>query len=117
MLSHLPQIIDTPRPEQVRPMDPAATAASEEDCLELMEMILGALGRWAVRGGAATRAFLRGPVAARVAGFACPHVEQLPRRWRRYHACRPAPPPHAPETLSAWVPAWRTRASRTSGEA
>lgn len=40
-----PQVIDTPRPEQVRAMQPDATEASEEDCLELMEMILGALGR------------------------------------------------------------------------
>lgn len=42
------QIMDTPRPEQIRPMQPDAEAATDEDCLELMEMILGALGRWAV---------------------------------------------------------------------
>lgn len=29
-------------------MQPDAEAATDEDCLELMEMILGALGRWAV---------------------------------------------------------------------
>ncbi len=33
---------------QVRPAEPAAQGASEADCLELMEMILGALGRDAV---------------------------------------------------------------------
>lgn len=38
-------IMDTPRPEQIRPAQPDATEATEADCLELMEMILGALGR------------------------------------------------------------------------
>jgi len=44
--------MDTPRPEQVRPLQPSAEAATEEDCLELMEMILGALGRDAIGLGA-----------------------------------------------------------------
>lgn len=39
-----PQIMDTPRPDQVRRAQPQAEAATEEDSLELMEMILGALG-------------------------------------------------------------------------
>lgn len=39
------QIMDTPRPEQIRTMQPDAPEATEADCLELMEMILGALGR------------------------------------------------------------------------
>lgn len=34
--------------EQVRPLQPNATHATDEDTLELMEMILGALGRDAV---------------------------------------------------------------------
>jgi len=37
------QIMDTPRPEQVRPLRPEADTATEEDCLELMEMILVSL--------------------------------------------------------------------------
>jgi hypothetical protein len=36
--------MDTPRPDQIRTMRPEAEAASEADSLELMEMILGALG-------------------------------------------------------------------------
>lgn len=44
--------MDTPRPEQVRRLQPDASAPSEADCLELMEMILGALGRDAVGLGA-----------------------------------------------------------------
>jgi thioesterase domain-containing protein len=39
------QIMDTPLKEQIRPGQPEATEATNEDCLELMEMILGALGR------------------------------------------------------------------------
>lgn len=31
--------------EQIRPGQPQAESATDEDCLELMEMILGALGR------------------------------------------------------------------------
>lgn len=46
------QVMDTPRPEQVRALQPSAEAATEEDCLELMEMILGALGRDAIGLGA-----------------------------------------------------------------
>jgi 3-oxoacyl-(acyl-carrier-protein) synthase/acyl carrier protein len=38
-------IMDTPLTEQIRPGQPQATVATDEDCLELMEMILGALGR------------------------------------------------------------------------
>ncbi|KAK9815594.1 hypothetical protein WJX72_006498 [[Myrmecia] bisecta] len=38
-------IMDTPRPEQVRTLQPDATEATDEDNLELIEMILGALGR------------------------------------------------------------------------
>ena len=38
--------------EQIRPMQPDAPEASDEDSLELMEMILGALGRDAVGLGA-----------------------------------------------------------------
>lgn len=37
--------MDTPLTEQIRPGQPQATEATDEDCLELMEMILGALGR------------------------------------------------------------------------
>jgi len=37
--------MDTPLREQIRPGQPQATEATDEDCLELMEMILGALGR------------------------------------------------------------------------
>lgn len=37
--------MDTPRPEQIRPMQPDAAEATDADCLELMEMVLGALGR------------------------------------------------------------------------
>ena len=40
-----PQIMDTPRPDQVRRARPEAEAATEEDSMELMEMILGALGK------------------------------------------------------------------------
>ena len=42
------KIMDTPRPEHVRQRQPEATEATEADVLELMEMILGALGRDAV---------------------------------------------------------------------
>lgn len=38
------QIMDTPHPNQVRRAQPEAEAANEEDAMELMEMILGALG-------------------------------------------------------------------------
>jgi thioesterase domain-containing protein len=38
-------VMDTPLPEQIRTAQPTAEAATDEDCLELMEMILGALGR------------------------------------------------------------------------
>ncbi len=44
--------MDTPRPEQVREMQPHVDAPTDADCLELMEMILGALGRDAVGLGA-----------------------------------------------------------------
>jgi len=37
--------MDTPLTEQIRPGQPQATEATDEDNLELMEMILGALGR------------------------------------------------------------------------
>jgi hypothetical protein len=37
--------MDTPRPDQVRHARPEAEAATEEDSMELMEMILGALGK------------------------------------------------------------------------
>lgn len=33
--------MDTPRPEQVRAAQPDATQATQQDCLELMEIILG----------------------------------------------------------------------------
>jgi hypothetical protein len=46
------QVADSPRPEQVRPLQPSAEVATEEDSLELMEMILGALGRDAIGLGA-----------------------------------------------------------------
>lgn len=39
------QIMDTPLTDQIRRGQPQATEATDEDCLELMEMILGALGR------------------------------------------------------------------------
>lgn len=39
------QIMDTPMTEQIRPGQPDSEEATDEDCLELMEMILGALGR------------------------------------------------------------------------
>ena len=48
------QIMDTPRPEQVRTMQPGAEACSDEDALELIEMILGALGRDAIGLGASS---------------------------------------------------------------
>lgn len=38
------QIMDTPHPNQIRRAQPEAEAATEQDALELMEMILGALG-------------------------------------------------------------------------
>lgn len=38
-------IMDTPLKPQIREQKPEATEATDEDCLELMEMILGALGR------------------------------------------------------------------------
>jgi thioesterase domain-containing protein len=38
-------IMDTPLTKQIRPGKPDAEHATDEDCLELMEMILGALGR------------------------------------------------------------------------
>lgn len=38
--------MDTPRPDQIRRAQPEAAAAGDEDSLELMEMILGALGGW-----------------------------------------------------------------------
>lgn len=37
--------MDTPLKEQIRAAQPEATEATDEDSLELMEMILGALGR------------------------------------------------------------------------
>ena len=37
-------VMDTPRSEQIRPLQPHATAADESDVMELVEMILGALG-------------------------------------------------------------------------
>jgi hypothetical protein len=40
--------MDTPRPEQARTLQPSCEVATEDDCLELMEMILGALGRDAI---------------------------------------------------------------------
>jgi pimeloyl-ACP methyl ester carboxylesterase len=48
------QIMDTPRPEQVRAMQPGAQECAEEDALELVEMILGALGRDAIGLGASS---------------------------------------------------------------
>lgn len=44
--------MDTPRPEQVRGVQPEAQEPTDEDSLELMEMILGALGKDAVGLGA-----------------------------------------------------------------
>lgn len=40
--------MDTPMPEQVRTLQPDNNECTEGDALELMEMILGALGRDAV---------------------------------------------------------------------
>ncbi len=37
--------MDTPLPAQVRPLDPGAEVATDEDVVELLEMILGAIGR------------------------------------------------------------------------
>ncbi|KAK9863861.1 hypothetical protein WJX84_009188, partial [Apatococcus fuscideae] len=37
-------VMDTPRPEQIRPLQPHAVAADESDVMELVEMVLGALG-------------------------------------------------------------------------
>ena len=37
-------IMDTPRSDQIRPAQPEAPEATDGDTLELMEMILGALG-------------------------------------------------------------------------
>ena len=37
-------VMDTPRPEQIRPLQPHAVAADELDVMELVEMVLGALG-------------------------------------------------------------------------
>ena len=37
--------MDTPMPAQVRPLDPKAEAATDDDVVELLEMILGAIGR------------------------------------------------------------------------
>ncbi|KAJ9518952.1 hypothetical protein QJQ45_026209, partial [Haematococcus lacustris] len=45
-------VMDTPLPRQVRECRPESEEASEEEVLELMEMILGALGRDAVGLGA-----------------------------------------------------------------
>ncbi len=42
--------MDTPLPAQVRPLDPGAEAATDEDVVELLEMILGAIGRDALGG-------------------------------------------------------------------
>ena len=39
------QVMDTPLPAQVRPLEPNAEAATDEDVVELLEMILGAIGR------------------------------------------------------------------------
>ena len=44
--------MDTPRPEQVRALQPDTEALDDAEALELMEMILGALGRDAVGLGA-----------------------------------------------------------------
>lgn len=46
------QIMDTPRPDQVRTPLPNVKDTTDKDCLELMEMILGALGRDALGLGA-----------------------------------------------------------------
>lgn len=37
--------MDTPLPKQIRTAQPDAECATEEDSMELMEMVLGALGR------------------------------------------------------------------------
>ena len=39
------QIMDTPLPAQIRPIQQEAGRATEDDVMELVEMILGALGR------------------------------------------------------------------------
>lgn len=39
------QVMDSPMPGQIRTAQPEAQAATDEENLELMEMILGALGR------------------------------------------------------------------------
>ena len=39
------QIMETPLPQQVRAPQPEAEAADDADCMELIEMVLGALGR------------------------------------------------------------------------
>ena len=46
------QIMDTPMPAQVRTLQPEADAANDADVLELLEMILGAMGRDALGMGA-----------------------------------------------------------------
>jgi thioesterase domain-containing protein len=45
-------IMDTPLTAQIRPAAPTEAGVSDADCLELMEMILGALGRDALGMGA-----------------------------------------------------------------
>ena len=47
-----PQVMDTPRQEQNRTAQPDAEQATDEDTMELIEMILGALGRDALGMGA-----------------------------------------------------------------
>lgn len=44
--------MDTPMPVQVRTLQPGADTASDTDVLELLEMILGAMGRDALGMGA-----------------------------------------------------------------
>ena len=39
------QIMDTPLPSKIRPIQQGAGQATEHDVMELVEMILGALGR------------------------------------------------------------------------
>lgn len=55
-------------------MQPQATEATDEDCLELMEMILGALGRDAIGLGAR---WVRLPAPTHICTHMFTHLESL----------------------------------------
>ena len=95
--------MDTPRPDQIRAAQPEAQVASEDDAMELMEMILGALGEMGTQQGRVEQGLCWGGEQALEARRATP-MRRATRHWQA-------------ATHWAWAAASHTRGRAASGGA